>query len=65
MLMATLGQPVLTAPLTIATGEGALGSIVEDGLRALSKRDRQRLRLVTADAGLSVELVHRGQATLG
>ena len=65
VLMATLGQPVLTAPLTIATGEGALGSIVEDGLRALSKRDRQRLRLVTADAGLSVELVHRGQADLG
>jgi LysR family transcriptional regulator, low CO2-responsive transcriptional regulator len=52
-------------PLTVAAGEGALGSVVEDGLRALSKRDRQRLRLLNADASLSVDLVKRGRADLG
>jgi LysR family transcriptional regulator, low CO2-responsive transcriptional regulator len=64
-LLAALGQPAVDSPLTVAAGEGALGSVVEDGLRALSKRDRQRLRLVTADANLSVDLVQRGQADVG
>jgi LysR family transcriptional regulator, low CO2-responsive transcriptional regulator len=64
-LLATLGSQNEDEPLTIATGEGALRNVLNQGLREISKRDRQRLRIVTADAEASIDLVQRGRADLG
>jgi LysR family transcriptional regulator, low CO2-responsive transcriptional regulator len=64
-LLAALGSPAVDTPLTIATGEGALNSVLMSGLQHLSKRDRQRLRFITADASASIDLVQRGRADLG
>jgi DNA-binding transcriptional LysR family regulator len=64
-LLANFGQASIERPLTIVAGEGALSTIVEPGLRLLPKRDRHRLRLVTADAAGSIDLVQRGQADVG
>jgi LysR family transcriptional regulator, low CO2-responsive transcriptional regulator len=65
LLLASLGQPVSETPLTIATGEGALHTILEPSLRVMSKRERLRLRFVTADAAAAVDLVQRSRCDLG
>jgi LysR family transcriptional regulator, low CO2-responsive transcriptional regulator len=64
-LLVMLGSPREDEPLTIATGEGALRNVLNQGLRELSKRDRSRLRILTADAAASIGLVQRGRADLG
>jgi LysR family transcriptional regulator, low CO2-responsive transcriptional regulator len=64
-LVATLGSQNEDEPLTVATGEGALRNVLNQGLRETSKRDRQRLRILTADATASIDLVQRGRADLG
>jgi LysR family transcriptional regulator, low CO2-responsive transcriptional regulator len=64
-LVAALGSPKEDEPLTIATGEGALRNVLRHGFRELSKRDRSRLRILTADAPTSIDLVQRGRADLG
>jgi LysR family transcriptional regulator, low CO2-responsive transcriptional regulator len=64
-LLQSLGQPTVAAPLAIATGEGALHTILEPTLRAMSKSERLAMRFLTADAPTAVDLIQRGRADIG